>query len=30
MKNHNGFEIDISKEKFLLTFNPNGYLIKKS
>lgn len=30
MTNHTEFEIDNSKEKFLLTFNPNGYLIKKS
>lgn len=30
MKNHDDFEIDLSREKFLLTFNPNGYLIKKS
>ena len=28
MKTHSDFEIDSSQEKFLLTFNPKGYLKK--
>ncbi len=30
LKENNDFEIDKNREKFLLTFNPNGYLKKKS
>ncbi|MEN6576147.1 MAG: CmcI family methyltransferase [Phycisphaerales bacterium] len=26
LKTHSNFVIDKSREKFLLTFNPNGYL----
>jgi cephalosporin hydroxylase len=29
MKNQNDFEIDLSREKFYVTFNPNGYLKRK-
>ncbi|MGI0056213.1 MAG: CmcI family methyltransferase, partial [Nitrosarchaeum sp.] len=28
LKTHDEFEIDKDKEKFLLTWNPNGYLKK--
>jgi len=29
METNNDFEVDKSREKFLLTFNPGGFLRKK-